>query len=304
MQKRGVKMSYEKSPIDEFFYGLYGFYPEKKGQAYELLVMAAMKALYQDSEVCSDQHIKGTVSQQSYQIDGTVDEKISIEAKDYTLRNSKVGRPDVQKQEGGLVDLPFESGIFASATGYSNRAEKYAKATYDNPRTKPIDLYEIRPSTEDDEKGRVKTVIINIHMVGLDFQNACFKPMISSTEIEKIGEVKVACIDKILNEDGSVCALMKDWTASLNKKVNINNVTEYIEGIDFEGKYIRLPMGLVKVDGIKYRIPLFSHTEEIRIDADGKTCLLVKNLSGEEDTLLTETQLKKIRFRDKQVMYD
>ena len=144
-------MSYEKSSIDEFFHGIYGFYPEKAGQAYELLVNAALKIINKDLDVKYNQFKEGIYSQQKYQLDGIKDDKESIEAKDYTIRNEKVGRPDVQKQEGGLIDLPYEGGIFASATGYTRNAEKYAEGTYKNPNGKPIDLYDIRPSTEEDE---------------------------------------------------------------------------------------------------------------------------------------------------------
>jgi hypothetical protein len=38
-------MSYEKSPIDKFFYELFGYYPPKAGQSYELIVNGALKIL-------------------------------------------------------------------------------------------------------------------------------------------------------------------------------------------------------------------------------------------------------------------
>jgi hypothetical protein len=115
-------MSYEKSPIDDFFFSLFGFYPTKAGQSYELLVNAVLKLINEESKVSYDQYVKGEYSNQVYQIDGIIDER-SIEAKDHTIKNEKVARPEIQTQEGGLIDLPFKEGIFASATGYTRNAK-------------------------------------------------------------------------------------------------------------------------------------------------------------------------------------
>jgi hypothetical protein len=44
-------MSYERSPIDDFFFSLYGFYPEKEGQAFELITNAALKIINEEKKV-------------------------------------------------------------------------------------------------------------------------------------------------------------------------------------------------------------------------------------------------------------
>ncbi len=68
-------MSYEKSQIDDFFHSIYGFYPTKAGQSYEMIVNAALKLLNKESEILYDQFIEGTYSKQKYQIDGVIDAK-------------------------------------------------------------------------------------------------------------------------------------------------------------------------------------------------------------------------------------
>ncbi len=45
MLNKTQKPNYKKSEIDELFYELYGFYPKKEGQSYELLVGAVLKFL-------------------------------------------------------------------------------------------------------------------------------------------------------------------------------------------------------------------------------------------------------------------
>ena len=301
-------MSYEKSPIDEFFYGIYGFYPEKAGQAYELLVNAALKIINKDSDVKYNQFKEGIYSQQKYQLDGIKDDKESIEAKDYTIRNEKVGRPDVQKQEGGLIDLPYEGGIFASATGYTRNAEKYAEGTYKNPNGKPIDLYDIRPSTEEDEEGRIKTIIVNINSIYLDFNNWTVTPIFTKESrdelLNQFGENRIPIMmGAIYNSDKSIFITVKDWTNSLNSLINFENNNDVLIGeTDFSNKYILIQDALYGISKIRYQIPIRRDSQELRIEQDGNACLLVKNSDGTTNTLLTDVQLKNINFVEGRIL--
>ena len=301
-------MSYAKSPIDDFFYGIYGFYPKKAGQSYELLVNAALKIVNKNSDVKYDQFREGIYSQQKYQLDGIKDEKESVEAKDYTLRNEKVGRPDVQKQEGGLIDLPYEGGIFASATGYTRNAEKYAEGTYKNPNGKPIDLYDIRPSTEEDEEGRVKTVILHFTVVYPLFVKGIFTPYFTKEAQKKLsenfpeGKLPIQ-LRYIYNDDKSIYLKVSEWTKSLNQGVKLGAEQESLEGETlFQKKFILINDEYYEIEKIKYSIPIVRNTDELRVEQDGKACLLVKNSDGTTDTLLTDEQLKDISFNDGNVL--
>jgi hypothetical protein len=108
--------------------------------------------LNKESTIFYNQHIKGQYSKQDYQIDGIIDDR-SVEVKDYTIRHDKVGRPDIQKQEGGLIELPFTGGIFSSATDYTRNAKMYAKGTIENPVTKRIELYNLKSRSYYDNTG-------------------------------------------------------------------------------------------------------------------------------------------------------
>jgi restriction endonuclease Mrr len=119
----------DKSPIDDLFYSLYKFYPNKKGRAFELLVAAAIKIIT-GKKVDPDKHVKGEYSKTDYQIDGILyDDKgeVMIEAKDYTARDEKVGRDDLQTMQGALTELKFIKGVFASATDFTRPARKYER---------------------------------------------------------------------------------------------------------------------------------------------------------------------------------
>jgi hypothetical protein len=208
----------------------------------------------------------------------------------------------VQNQEGGLIDLPFSEGIFASATGYTINAIKYANGTGKNPIAKKIDLYNIRPSTIEDEKGRVKTFILEFEIFSLNFRAAKFSPLFTKegyANIEKLfpeGNVSLS-IDAVYNYDGSVFLTMKDWTGSLSKEYTLYDGKEEITGdAKFEDKYLKINDHLIKVSGISYVVPIQKATERFELQQDGNACLYVRSEDGTVDTLLTDVQMKNVVF--------
>jgi hypothetical protein len=294
-------MPYKNSPIDDFFFKFYGFYPTKAGQAFELLANAAIMFIKGENEVSYDQYVKGEYSDQVYQLDGVIGE-ISIEAKDHTINNEKVKRPEVQNQEGGLIDLPFNGGIFASATGYTRNAKKYAYGTNINPTAKKIELYTIRPSIELDEKGRVKTVILEFIITALNFKTAKFTPLFTKEgyanmgKLFPIGQVSLK-VDAIYNYDGSVYLTMEEWTYNLNNKYKLDDGKDEITGeAKFEDKYLKINEHLIEIQGINYIVPIEKSTERFEIQQEGDACLYVKSEDGTVDTLLTDVQMKNIVF--------
>lgn len=300
-------MSYVKSPIDHFFFNLYGFYPRKAGQAYELLVNGALKLLNSESKVFYDKQVEGTYSKQKYQIDGVVGNEKTVEVKDYSLRDDKVGRVDVQKQEGGLIDLPHNEGIFASATGYTKPAKLYAKGTIKNPVTKKIELFNIRPSTDEDEEGRVKTIILEMHIKSLNLETAKYSPEISEDELKRLSTMFPKCtfkiaIEAIYNPDGTIFKSIKDWTMSLSSEFTLDdNKTEIVGRTDFSGKCIKINGEFIAISGMKYKIQINKMTEVITIKQDGKACLFIRNEDDTTDTLLTDVQMRNLVFENGEV---
>lgn len=112
----------QKSEIDELFFRLMGYYPNKAGEAYEIISAAAL-GIVKQQEAEHNRFLKGESGGRPYQIDGLLNGKIMVESKDYTIEDKKVGRPDLQKMQGALTDLPdIEEGYFTSATKYSRDA--------------------------------------------------------------------------------------------------------------------------------------------------------------------------------------
>jgi hypothetical protein len=72
-----------------------------------------------------------------------------------------------------------------------------------------------------------------------------------------------------------------------------------------EPAFVRHGTALIPIEHLDYEIPINVTTEEITIQADGVPKVLVKYENGRIDTLVTDAQLKKIRFTDDgEVLFD
>jgi hypothetical protein len=297
----------QKSPIDDLFFELYGYYPNKAGQAYELLVSAAFKVITGEN-LKYDQHLRGTYSDTDYQIDGlNVDTEKAIEAKDYTINDRKVGRPDLQKLQGALTDLNIKGGVFASATEYSKPAKKYADSSSKNPHHKEIELYHIRPSTELDEKGRIKTFIINMTMIVPDYTKGDFKYSWTKEAIKKfeknglLEKPITMVLDRFYKKDGKIDCLLMDFTRE-NQPIHPEMEDEFGIGCWLlPNRYIKYDNELYGIWGIDYKIPYSRSTTTFTIEGEGEARILIKSEDGKVDKLLTDKQFKELTFKDGEV---
>lgn len=298
----------EKSPIDELFFKLFGYYPNKAGKAYELIADAVLKIVTGDN-VKYDQYKRGAYSKTVFQIDGELENNNAmIEAKDYTLKNKKVGRGDLQKMQGALGDLEYTEGIFASATDYTGPADKYADASTENPLHKPIQLFHIRPSTLLDEQGRLKRIEMNLIAVIPDYANGEYVPHYTNDAIKLmhteglLGKTIQFRLDAFYNLDGTFNISMPDFSLD-NQPIS--------QGIDdpfAEGCYALYGLGALyegkvyALKGIYYKIPHIQDSTTIVIEAEGTPRILVKSKDGTIDKLITEEQLKQFSFANGNVI--
>lgn len=161
----------QKSEIDELFYRLMGYYPNRAGAAYEIISAAALGVVKAQAAE-HNRFLEGESGGRPYQIDGLLngDIMVEVESKDYTLDDRKVGRPDIQKLQGALTDLSqIKEGYFTSATDYSRDAKKYAKGTETNEKQKEITTFDVRPSNEEDKKGRVLSIHVTMKWAAPNF---------------------------------------------------------------------------------------------------------------------------------------
>jgi hypothetical protein len=298
----------DKENMDDFFEAIFGSRPTKRGKGYELLVAAVLKiaqkkGAFPNARVLSDQYLKGALSGSTYQLDALVDgdETAFVEAKDYTERNEPVGRGDVQKLAGALLDLPVDRGVLASSTGFTKPSKQYAVATETMAGQKPIELANVRASVQEDEAGRIRRLILRFHFHQADFERAKWTPIFSSaakTTLAKLGAVRVG-LDAFYRSDGSVLQSVHDFTLHLSgKKTGWDARTITGTHVFAEPAYLRVGTDLVPIEGLGYDVPIDVTDEEISIEAEGVPKVLVKFENGRVDTLITDDELKSVRFEE------
>lgn len=294
------------STIDGLFQKIFGFLPTKKGTAYEMLSAAVCKILSDnDVEIFHDEKIRGIFSKTLYQIDVLLtkdSEKILGEAKDYTDRGDKVGRGDLQKFGGAFGDLNFESGIFFSATDYTEPAKEYAK-TSKHIVGKDISLFHLRPSIERDRNGRIETIVLTITAFTPSYEKADFKPIFTTKGEKKIQEMKTqgklstgilaCCLEKIYYSNWEIKTTVKELTSSKFGGYDGDNAKG---SFWIPNGYIDVMNELVEIHGITYDIPFKSTSSVIEIKTNGTPVILVKDEKGDIDKLITDEQLKIISF--------
>jgi hypothetical protein len=295
------------SPIDELYKSIFGELPKKNGTAYELLATAAWKLLDDSSSVAHDTRMRGVFSESLYQIDVDANDKEGRhagEAKDYTDRSAKVGRSDLQKLGGALPDIDVRSGKFFSATGYTKPAQQYA-SNAERIVGKKIDLYGLSLVTDKDLQGRIKKIIIAIHIITPAYERSRFTPVLT-TEAEEVvegiiattndGETSRLGVESIYASDGSIMSSISELT-SIGYGDGTIEKRAWGSWI-LTGGHLMSDGHLIPIHGITYDISFDEVIEEIVIEASGKAMLLLKSIDGSVNKVLCDLDLKRIAFDD------
>lgn len=294
------------SPIDKFFESIFGYLPSKRGVAYERLAAIALHLLA-GGDVKHDVRQRGAFSQSLYQLDvlhTTEDSKTVGEAKDYSYRKSKVGRGDLQKLGGALPELAgIDKGTFFSATGYTSPAKTYADHAEDIS-GKPISLFELRRSTERDERGFIKTLVMRITAITPLLDQAKWTPHFTEKGSTKLASLLESSEDSVkfqvdlhcfCDAEGNEILSIRDLTArgygDINEDTNKSHGCFLLDNhfIDIEGV-------LTEINGLEYEVPYSYDTSEIIISDDSEHRLALKNGEGKVLKILTDKKLREYTF--------
>ena len=305
----------KNSEIDDLYFILYGERQTKEGQALERLSAVAFKLLEEERRVQYDQQVRAKYSETVYQVDGLLGDdadQVMVEAKDYTVRGEKVGRADLQKLEGALTDLDISEGRFVSATDYTNRAKPYAKSTETNPKQNPITLYHVRPSTPEDEKGRLKTILVTLIAQELVLDKGEYIPIINKQFYDN-NKDKLVTSDKrgstrlseFFDAEGNVVETIENITYQLNFILPEQFEKDYVLKGKWEfekSTFIDLgSLGRVQIDALQYKVPTEYYECSFSIDQKGTPVLLIKSEDGSVNKLFTDQQLKQFKFENGEV---
>lgn len=295
------------SPIDDLYEKIFGAAPNKAGTAFERLAAIATVVTEANGDVIHDAALRGAFSGSRYQIDvlhQSPDAKSMGEAKDYTDRGGKVGRPDLQKLAGALLDLPdVEKGVFWSATGYTKPAQQYAEAA-SSMAGKEILLRGLRESTPVDEKGFVKTIRINgtYHIPQLN--KATWTPHWSpeghASLIKLIpegeNELKISwAVDDLMSSTGEKLTSIFELTSTRG----YGEISE--DGLSrgcywLPQHHVEVNGILVAIRGIEYEVPYETHTTTFEITDSSMYRLVVLDEKGTPVRILTDEKLREFNF--------
>lgn len=293
------------SPIDELYKSIYGELPEKAGTAFERFAAAASKLINRDADVAHDTRIRGEHSNSLYQIDVEVsddDGRHAGEAKDYTERNAKVGRPDVQKLGGALPDIDVDTGRFFSATGYTKPAKQYASAA-EAIAGKKIDLYDLREVVDTDMEGRVKKIVCRFHIILPSCERSSITPVWTQGGIDLLRDLLAAGkiskgarleFQSVLSSDGSVLATIDELT--LQAPEGQAGETKVSGSWPLPGGHVMVDGYPIPIHGITYEVAFDEEVRELVIEASGKATLLIRSQDGSVDKILQDIDLKRVAF--------
>ena len=296
------------SPIDKIFKEIFGYSPKKNGTAFEQIAAIASHFI-SDGEVMHDDKLRGEFSKTLYQIDvhhKAKDISLMGEVKDYTIRNTKVGRGDLQKLAGALPDLKnIDAGTFFSATGYTKPAKKYAQEA-ENIIGKPITLFGLRPSTELDEEGYIKTIVITMHIIIPQSQNAKWVPHITSRGKEAL-KTLIAEGDE---EFKYQVDLRYFYDSKGNEILSLHDLTSLGYGITHQetGKshgsflltdhYMKVDGVLAEMHGLEYELSYSHHIQKMEITDNSEHRFVLLDEDDKVIKFITDEKLRKYMFND------
>lgn len=298
------------SPIEQLYLSIYGELPQKSGAAFERLASIAMYLL-EGGKVRHDAKLRGQFSKTLHQLDvhhqPNPGEMATMgEAKDYSDRGAKVGRGDLQKLAGALPDLAeVKGGAFFSATGFTSPAKKYAEAASALTGGKDISLYELTPSTEQDENGFIKKVVINAHFEVPVPSKGQFVPALTEAAQEllkakflKEGESKFTYqlgLSEFFDADGKSILSLEALTTTGYGETKEDDKTSHGCYL-LPGHHLNINGVLAELIGLEYHVPHEYFTRQIIITDDSTTRFVVKDESGQALLILTDKHLQKFSF--------
>ena len=300
------------SPIEDLFEEIYGFRPNKKGAAYEMLSAVVCKLLAEHADIFHDQRVQALFSRGFYQADvwqQSDDGTYLAETKDYSELNRPVGRPDLTSLGGKLNDLAITSGLFFSATGYTLPAKDYAAASKEIL-GKEIKLVNLRVAVQRDEQGRVKAIRITFHVPHFLAEGLKFEPIFTEAARERLARLAThlrghpeqnevplgdAVFDTFYDADGTrvttADALLFDHPAQEYGERHYATVLT-------PGLFITVGGEMVGLRGVTVDMPVLTLEAALVLNVRGKAKLVVTKEGAATATLITDLDLKRARFRE------
>lgn len=299
---------YEKTPSDELFKQLYGFYPKKAGTSHELISAATYWHLIENENIADvimenkfveSKHDVRVKDVAEHQIDGIIElknkkgkiiNKIALEAKDHYQNNKgkNVPKGEVQKLDSTIRDIEsFGEGVFFTSTDFTPESLNFIKGLSPRKHQKNIKLYKVRPSKKEDERGRIKGFIIKSTA---RISHRIIYPYISYNTVAfpalmcECGE-DYPILDIKKNQISSICqAIVQQYGNENIPQKGVVNIRGYLQHMG----------NIIPIIGFVYdTIEEVLSFPDKEVKPNGNPVLYVESLiDGNVDILLTDTDLK------------
>ncbi len=263
---------------------------QEKAKEYELLAQSIYQQLLKHEgvetiEVKHNQKIKGK-SGVVHQIDvlwkfrqAGIEHMAAVECKNY---GSAVELGDVRSFNSVIEDIGIARGIIVTKVGFQSGAQQFAEHN-------KIDLKLLREPTDEDWKGRVKTLAINLivrglHNVAVSFQVDKSDPSLA----DNITTPQSLAGIRFVNEAGQAQGpLLHEWIQSKidaeNRpvggphEITINTPGQYVPIRDNTGAALTVPLKAIKVS-----FHVSEHVESFEINGEKMTDAVLRDyMSGE-----------------------
>lgn len=191
--------------------------------------------------------------------------------------------------------MPYQPrGIFVTKKGYQKSAKEFAEKN-------GIELFELREFTEDDAKGRVKTVVLNIHaffphstLKSIDYDNQWLTEYMDEKEIANNTEIEISGLPTemfLYDENFKPLNTLQDEIAKLFPKgfieqPLITKELKFTDSIFLQTKTKEIPF--IKVKKILIDIEVRKEVVVEKIEFDDVISFILRNIITNEEHLVKE----------------
>ncbi|MEP7376819.1 MAG: restriction endonuclease [Chitinophagaceae bacterium] len=219
--------------------------------------------------------------------------RVALECKNY---NKEVSIAKVRDFFGVLYDVGNIKGIFVSKKGFQSGVKLFADYY-------AISLKEVRFPEEEDWKGRLKTLHLNIHIMPRKIKGIYIEPdidwLIENKMIDSINDKEKITFPK--NQLNSEVFVYNEGGSKIHSIIELQEKLphEYKEGKDlqhafsFDNAYVESDLGRIKIKFVGFVYDIENVSSELILEAEETVKAIIKDVkSGEIQFVNTDGSVR------------
>ena len=157
-------------------------------------------------------------------------------------------------------------------------------------------------AVEEDDEGRIKRIVFDITNQHFSFDIACWRAIFAPEALQMLTALAPSEgnfeTKAFFRADGSVFQTVRDMVPTIP-------LPKDFSGDIFRGQYtfpdaahVRVAGTLVPIEGLAYEVPVERMRDEVIVEATGTPRILIKMEDGRINQLISDEQLKQVRFAE------